>query len=72
MMAVITNSFSNVVSSFFGAKLQLYLEEMLVAPLAAATIVLGYMIGGIFRGLCVGALVTVVALFFTQPRSSTR
>ncbi len=67
MMAVITNSFSNVVSSFFGAKLQLYLEEMLVAPLAAATIVLGYMIGGIFRGLCVGALVTVVALFFTQP-----
>ncbi len=66
MMAVITNSFSNVVSSFFGAKLQLYLEEMLVSPLSTATIVVGYMIGGIFRGLAVGVLVTVVALMFTR------
>lgn len=66
MMAVITNSFSNVVSSFFGAKLQLYLEEMLVSPLSTATIVVGYMVGGIFRGLAVGALVTVVALMFTR------
>ena len=66
MMAVITNSFSNVVSSFFSAKLQLYLEELLVSPLSTATIVVGYMIGGIFRGLAVGLLVTVVALLFTR------
>lgn len=66
MMAVITNSFSNVVSSFFSAKLQLYLEELLVSPLSTATIVVGYMIGGIFRGLAVGVLVTVVALLFTR------
>ena len=66
MMAVITNSFANVVSSFFSSKLMLHLEEMLVAPLAYSTIVVGFVIGGIVRGLLVAALVTVVALFFTD------
>lgn len=68
MMAVITNSFGNVVSSFFSGKLQLHLEEMLVAPLSFATIVIGYMIGGVARGVLVAGLVTVVALFFTDLR----
>jgi len=66
MMAVITNSFGNVVSSFFSGKLQLHLEELLVAPLAMFTIVLGYVVGGVFRGVLVAALVTAVALFFTD------
>jgi ABC-2 type transport system permease protein len=66
MMAVITNSFGNVVSSFFSGKLQLHLEELLVAPLAMFTIVIGYVLGGVFRGVLVAALVTAVALFFTD------
>ena len=66
MMSVITNSFGNVVSSFFSAKLQLHLEEMLVAPLSNVTIVIGYVTGGVVRGLLVGGLVTVVAMFFTD------
>jgi ABC-2 type transport system permease protein len=66
MMAVITNSFGNVVSSFFSGKLQLHLEEMLVAPLSNVTIVLGYVVGGVVRGLLVAGLVTVVAMFFTE------
>lgn len=66
MMSVITNSFANVVSSFFSSKLMLHLEEMLVAPLAYSTIVLGFVVGGIVRGVLVAALVTVVALFFTN------
>jgi len=33
MMAVITNSYANVVSSFFGAKFQRFLEEISVSPL---------------------------------------
>lgn len=68
MMAVITNSFGNVVSSFFSGKLQLHLEEMLVAPLSYATIVIGYVIGGVARGALVAGLVTLVALFFTDLR----
>lgn len=66
MMAVITNSFANVVSSFFSSKLMLHLEEMLVAPLAHTTIVLGFVVGGVVRGLLVAALVVVVALVFTD------
>jgi len=66
MMAVITNSFANVVSSFFSSKLMLHLEEMLVAPLSHFTIVLGFVAGGVVRGLLVAALVMVVALFFTN------
>jgi ABC-2 type transport system permease protein len=66
MMAVITNSFANVVSSFFSSKLMLHLEEMLVAPLAHTTIVVGFVVGGIVRGLLVAALVVIVAMFFTD------
>ncbi len=66
MMAVIQNSFGNVVSSFFSGKLNLHLEELLVAPLSFVTIVVGYMIGGVVRGILVASLVTVVALFFTE------
>jgi ABC-2 type transport system permease protein len=66
MMSVITNSFGNVVSSFFSGKMQLHLEEMLVAPLSYSAIVVGYMIGGMARGALVAALVTAVALFFTE------
>jgi ABC-2 type transport system permease protein len=66
MMSVITNSYGNVVSSFFGAKFGKHLEELLVAPLPAWLIVLGYAMGGLLRGLIVGAVVTAVTLFFTR------
>ena len=66
MMAVITNSYGNVVSSFFGAKFGKHVEEMLVAPLPNWVIVLGYVGGGLLRGLLVGAAVTIVSLIFTK------
>jgi ABC-2 type transport system permease protein len=66
MMAVITNSYGNVVSSFFGAKFQGYLQEMLVSPLSGWVIIMGHVMGGVVRGLAVGAVVTVVTLFFTD------
>jgi ABC-2 type transport system permease protein len=66
MMSVITNSYGNVVSSFFGAKFGKHIEEMLVSPLPNWVIVLGYMTGGIVRGLLVGAVVTIVSLLFTH------
>ncbi len=66
MMAVITNSFGNTVSSFFAGKLHRHLEEMLVSPMIFPTIVTGYVIGGVVRGLAVATLVTVVALMFTD------
>jgi len=66
MMSVITNSYGNVVSSFFGAKFARHLEEMLVSPISNATIIIGHVAGGVLRGLLVGSLVTIVALFFTK------
>jgi len=66
MMSVITNSYGNVVSSFFGAKFGKHVEEMLVSPMSNATIIMGHVAGGVLRGLMVGSLVTVVALFFTH------
>jgi len=66
MMAVISNSFGNVVSSFFSGKMQLHLEEMLVSPMSYATIVIGFVAGGAIRGLMVAGLVTFVALFFAD------
>ena len=65
MMAVINNSYSNVVSSFFGAKFQRHIEEMLVAPVPNWLILAGYISGGVARGLMVGLIVTVVAQFFS-------
>jgi ABC-2 type transport system permease protein len=66
MMSVITNSYGNVVSSFFGAKFARHLEEMLVSPMSNATIVIGHVAGGVLRGLLVGILVTLIALAFTR------
>jgi ABC-2 type transport system permease protein len=66
MMAVITNSYGNVVSSFFGAKFGRHLEEMLVAPMSNSTIIVGHVAGGVMRGLFIGLIVTIIALFFTR------
>lgn len=66
MMSVITNSYGNVVSSFFGAKFGRHIEEMLVSPMSNASIIVGHVAGGVLRGLLVGLLVTLIALFFTR------
>ncbi len=66
MMSVITNSYGNVVSSFFGAKFGRHIEEMLVSPMSNSAIIIGHVAGGVLRGLLVGTLVTAIALFFTR------
>ena len=65
MMAIITNSYGNVVSSFFGAKFGKHVEELLVSPLPNWLIVAGYAVGGIIRGALVAVAVTAVSLIFT-------
>ncbi len=66
MMAVINNSYANVVSSFYSSKFQRHVEEMLVSPTPNFLILLGYIGGGVARGLMVGAVVTLIALFFSD------
>ena len=66
MMSVITNSYSNVVSSFFGSKFQRNIEELLVSPTPNWIILLGFVVGGMCRGLGVGLIVTVLSLYFAD------
>lgn len=66
MMSVITNSYSNVVSSFFSAKFQHSVEELMVSPVSPHTILIGFVLGGILRGLSVAVIVTLLSLFFTD------
>lgn len=64
MMSVINNSYSNVASSFFSSKFQRNIEELLIAPVPNYIIILGYIGGGIIRGIFVGCLVMSVSIFF--------
>lgn len=68
MMSVITNSYSNVVSSFFSTKFQKSVEELLVSPTPDHVIILGYISGGVARGLIVGTSVTITSMLFEPLR----
>ncbi len=66
MMSIINNSYANISSSFFGAKFSRAVEEMLVSPMPNWVILTGYVSGAVARGLVVGLLVLLIALFFTS------
>ena len=66
LMAVITNAYANVVSSFFSAKFHHSIEEMLVSPLPNHIILLGFVSGGLARGIIVGVVATIVSMFFSE------
>ena len=64
MLSVITNSYSNVTSSFYSVKFQRSIEELLVSPMPNWAILLGFIIGGVSRGIIIGIIVYFVSLFF--------
>ena len=66
IMSVITNSYGNMVSSFFGAKYGKHIEELLISPLPNWVILTGYVTGALARGLMVGSVVLMVSLLFTH------
>jgi len=66
LMALISNSYANVVSSFYGSKFQKNIEEMLISPLPNYLILIGFISGGIARGVIVGIAVLIVSLFFSD------
>ena len=66
LMAVISNSYANVVASFFSAKFQRHIEELMVSPMSHLSLILGFMAGGMARGMAVGVAVALVAALFTN------
>ncbi len=67
MMSSITNAFSNVASSFFGAKFQRSIEEILVSPMKPWAVLAGYISGGVMRGMVVALAVFLVSIAFVHP-----
>ena len=66
LMSVISNSYANVVSSFYSSKFQRHIEELLISPVPNAVILAGYVGGGVARGIVVGITVTIVSMFFSD------
>jgi ABC-2 type transport system permease protein len=67
MMAVVTNSFTNVVSSFFGSKFQRNVEELMVSPTSPWVVMAGYVGGGVLRAVLTGFIVFLVSAIFVPP-----
>lgn len=65
MMSVMNNAYANVVSSFFSQKFQKSIEELLVSPVPNYVILLGFVTGGVARGLCVGLIASLISLVFS-------
>lgn len=64
MMSVIVNSYGNVSTSLFSVRFQKSIEEMLISPMHNSLLLLGYVLGGVLRGLIVAILVFLVTSFF--------
>jgi len=66
MMSIITNSYANVSSSFFSAKFQRNIEELIVSPVPTWVIIAGYVGGGLSRAVLTGIIVTCISLLFVD------
>ena len=65
MMAIIQNAFQNTTSSILISKVQGNIVDVLMPPLSAGELLIGYVFGGVTRGLLVG--VAVWLAFFMAP-----
>jgi ABC-2 type transport system permease protein len=66
MMSVVTNAYTNVVSSFYGARFSRSIEEIVVSPIPEYLMLLGFVVGGVMRALIVSIVVILLSLFFTH------
>ncbi len=68
MLAVVTNAFSNVATTFFTSKFfARSIDEILVSPTPPWVLIAGFVGGGMVRGIVIGILVLLVSLFFAVP-----
>lgn len=68
MLAVVTNAFTNVASTFFQAKFfSRNIDEVLVSPTPPWVLIAGFVSGGVVRGVLTGIIVLLVSVFFAVP-----
>lgn len=70
MMNVMMSAFSQSSTSLFIHRIFRSIEEILVAPLSHLEMIIGYVVGGIIRGLIVGIGIFVIAVFFSAANIS--
>lgn len=66
MMPVITGSYLNTVTSVYLLRFQKAIEEIVISPLPNSLVLLGFVLGGVFRGVIIGGLVMLLSLCFTS------
>ena len=72
MMSVINSSYQNVVSSFFSSKFQRHVEEILISPMHNATLLAGYIAGGVARAMTIGAMFVAGGLSVASRHAARR
>ena len=66
MLAIVTNAYSNTSFTFFQSKFFFRgIDEILVSPTPPWLLILGFISGGIVRGVLIGFIVLLVSIFFT-------
>jgi ABC-2 type transport system permease protein len=55
LMSIITGSYGNTSSSIFDAKRERYIDDVLMSPITPFQMALAYVLGGVLRGMLVGA-----------------
>lgn len=70
MMSLITASYSNVSSSFFWAKFQRNIEEIITSPMSNFSVILWFILGWIVRWVLISIIVFIVSCFFTDSSIS--
>src|ERR671917_879138 len=55
LLSIITGSYGNTSSSLFDAKRERYIDDVLISPITPFQMALAYVLGGVLRGMLVGA-----------------
>lgn len=71
MMTMVQNAFANTSSSLVISKIQGSIIDVLMPPLSNLELCLGFIIGGVLRGLVVGLCTTLVIGIFVQLHFSS-
>lgn len=64
ILSVINSAYGNVSSSLFTSRFQRNIEELLISPASSQIIILGFVLGGIVRGMLVGSGVAGICFIF--------
>ncbi len=66
MLQVIDGTYGETSSSVFQGRFLNHIQEVLIAPISAVELVLGYIVAGIVRAFIIAALITIIGIVFVH------